>query len=69
MRKALRDLLCDGPRQLLRALVDKILVSIAIGTIGAKEHNVLPGVFGKSREVGATGRTRQMTIQSAICRH
>ena len=52
MRKALRDLLCDGPRQLLWALVDKILASIAIGTIGAREHNVLPGVFGKSRGVG-----------------
>lgn len=26
-------------------------------------------MFGKSRGVGATGRTRQTTIQSAICRH
>lgn len=25
------------------------LVSIAIGTIGAREHNALPGVSGKSR--------------------
>jgi hypothetical protein len=68
--QSLKETCCVTVRgQLLWPLVDKILVSTAIGTIGAREHNVLPAVFGKSRGVGATGRTRQMTIQSAIYRH
>lgn len=38
---------CGDPRQLLRAL-EKSLVPLAIGAIGAREHNVLPDVGRKS---------------------